>query len=64
MICFRDMTFCANSHECGTETCARHWNEHLQRQAEMWMKNPPVAWAHFKPSCHIFTEKKHEAHSS
>lgn len=59
MMCFRDMTFCANSDECANDQCARHWNNDLQHQADAWWggEGAPVAMGFYKTVCGKFMEK-------
>ncbi len=58
MICYRDMSFCAESAQCATNTCARHWDDDKQAAADRWWgkEGAPVAFMSFRENCHIFTE--------
>ena len=55
MLCYRDMTFC-DSRDCADwDRCPRAYTEKVKRDAEAWMKDPPVCFFAEKPEC--FKEK-------
>ena len=53
MICFRDMTFCASSEQCGNTDCQRKFTDKDKQDAKAWWGSDdfPVAWSSFKDSC-------------
>ena len=57
MICYRDMTFCADQIICATtdSECSRRFTDEDKRKAIQ--VDIPVAYASFKETCAKFKEK-------
>jgi hypothetical protein len=55
VICYRDMTFCADA--CATKDCPRQFGPDQQAAAERWWGEPgaPVMFANFAANCPTFT---------
>lgn len=61
MICFRDMSFCADAEECANaQGCHRYFNAEQQSAAKRWWggDDAPVAFMSFKETCEFFKGKK------
>lgn len=58
MMCFKDMTFCANSDECGNTDCPRKFTDKDRQDAIAWWGSDevPIAWSDFKDDCGKFVE--------
>jgi hypothetical protein len=60
MICYKDMTFCAES-RCLNLECFRNWRNVDQEHYKQWSKEVtesetepgPVAFCNFEPNCEI-----------
>ena len=62
MFCYRDMTFCSfddckhwGRQEEDPDNCFRSLTDKVRKNAEKWMKNPPICEYANKPEC--FEEK-------
>jgi len=52
MFCYRDMTFCDYYKECKEgEICPRALTKKVIKEANKWMKNPPICQFAEKPDC-------------
>lgn len=62
MICYRDMSFCADSDQCATVKCFSKLTDEVKQKAEEWWGKPgaPIAVMSFKESCSNFVEVKDE----
>lgn len=61
MICFRDMSFCADSDQCANaQGCGRNFDDEQKAAAKRWWGNDgaPVAFMSFKETCELFKDKK------
>ena len=60
IMCYRDMSFCSASHECGNTFCRRRFTDETQKAVDEWWGKPggPVAYAEYKdgPACVGFQE--------
>jgi hypothetical protein len=55
MLCYKDMTFCADSDQCANSACGRKFTEWHREDAIRWLgEDAPVAWSSFKDSCGMF----------
>jgi hypothetical protein len=53
MICYKDITFCTFYEDCkDAKECHRALTPEVIKQANEWMKNPPIATFMEKPECH------------
>lgn len=52
MLCYRDMSFCADSGECATEMCPRYLSSDVFYEAGVF--GLPVSVAQFKDGCKRF----------
>jgi len=52
VICFRDMTFCHFEKCKKFYECERGYTDNVKKQAEKWMKHPPVCFFVEKPNCY------------
>lgn len=49
---YRDMTFCIDAPYCKNRyNCDRYFSETEQKKADLWMKDPIVAFSNFADSC-------------
>ena len=59
MICFRDMRFCNFSDCADFVRCPRGYTEQIKKEAEQWMKDPPVDFYMDQPDCYVSKCKQH-----
>lgn len=60
MLCYRDMTFCADSDQCADTDCLRKLTDKVKQDAEKWWGKPgaPIALGSFRETCSKFVEVK------
>lgn len=54
MICFKDMTFCADADHCkNRDTCARNFDAKQKEESVKWWggADAPIAFSHFAEVC-------------
>lgn len=56
MLCYRDMSFCADSDQCATVDCYRKLTDKVKQDAEAWWGKPgaPIAVMAFQDDCPAF----------
>lgn len=56
MLCFKDTTFCEESHRCANSECGRRFTDQDKADAIRWWGSDefPIAWSDFKKDCGKF----------
>ena len=56
MICYRDMSFCADSDQCATVDCFSKLTDEVKQKAEEWWGKPgaPISVISFRDECPMF----------
>ncbi len=54
MLCYRDMTFCTHYKRCiKSKECGRPLTPRVMREAQNWMKDPPICMFAERPECFV-----------